>query len=139
MPKTKEEIVSSESNTMKIRLESFPEIFILSNANMKYLSPDLITMRATMPDNSYDMWLRFHNSIKEGDIHFSEVDKFWFREAYDGGHKVYSLVHSDDFRITIKSIDKVKHSCDIYFQGHLQSGSSAPKLWATGKINLQGE
>ncbi|MDD2099799.1 hypothetical protein [Pseudomonas putida] len=140
MSKTTVDTLNSGSNTMMIRLESYPEIFTLSNAHMENYSPGLITMQAAMPDKSYSMWLRFDSSIKEGDIHFSQVDKFWFEAKQNNdSNDVYSLVQSDDFRINVKSIDKVKRNCQLDFQVRLQSGSSAPTLYATGKVSIQGE
>lgn len=137
-PHIKEETFNAVPNTIMLRLESYPEIFTLSNAYMK--NSDQIEIYAAKSDESYRISFKFHDSIKEGDVHHSQVSRIWFTaRQFNGNYDVYALVESDDFRINIKSIDKNKKSCHLDFQVRLQNGASAPKLWATGKVNIQGE
>lgn len=135
---TKEETFNAVPNTIMLRLESYPEIFTLTDAHMTVSG--LVGMHAAKPDDSYRMLFEFHDSIKEGDVHHSQVKRLRFMaKQFNGNHDVYALVESDDFRINIKSIDKDKKSCQLDFQVHLRRGVNDPTLWATGKVNIQGE
>jgi hypothetical protein len=137
-PHIKEETLNAEPNTIILRLDSYPETFILTHANMTVAGQ--VEMHAAKPDGSYSMLFEFDDSIKEGDVHHRQVKKIRFMaKQFNGNHDVYSLVESDDFRINIKSIDKDKKSCHLDFQVHLRRGVEDPTLWATGKVNIQGE
>ena len=71
-PHIKEETLNAEPNTIILRLDSYPETFILTHANMTVAGQ--VEMHAAKPDGSYSMLVEFDDSIKEGDVHHRQVD-----------------------------------------------------------------